>query len=53
VNRAQKALQVTGTEFGVGIEGDIMQLGERWYNLGFVAIIDKGWDEGNGNLRLV
>ena len=38
----------TGADFGVGIEGGIIQLGGRWYNLGFIAIIDKAGHWGTG-----
>jgi len=48
VNRAEKALKLTGAEFGVGIEGGVIQLGEKWYNLGFVTIIDKKGRRGTG-----
>jgi inosine/xanthosine triphosphatase len=52
VNRAEKAITVTGADFGVGIEGGIIQLGGRWYNLGFVAIIDKAGQLGTGTSGL-
>ena len=48
VNRAEKALKLTEAEFGVGIEGGVIQLGEKWYNLGFVTIIDKKGVRGTG-----
>jgi inosine/xanthosine triphosphatase len=48
VKRAEKALKLTGAEFGVGIEGGVIQLGEKWYNLGFVTIIDKNGRRGTG-----
>ena len=48
VNRAKKALKLTGAEFGVGIEGGIIKLGKKWYNLGFVTIIDKKGRRGTG-----
>lgn len=49
VNRAQNALKLTGTEWGVGIEGGIIQLGRRWYNVGFVAIMNKEGKKGIGS----
>ena len=48
VNRAEKALKLTEAKFGVGIEGGVIQLGEKWYNLGFVTIIDTKGIRGTG-----
>ena len=48
VNRAVNALKLTGADFGVGIEGGVIKLGEKWYNLGFVAIVDREGKIGTG-----
>ena len=48
VNRAKSVLKLTFADFGVGIEGGVMKLGEKWYNLGFVAIVDKEGRTGTG-----
>ena len=48
INRAEGALQRSGADFGVGIEGGIMQLGDKWYNLGFVAIVNRAGKIGTG-----
>lgn len=48
VNRAKKALKLTDADFGVGIESGVMKFGEKWYNLGFIAIIDKKGNMGTG-----
>jgi inosine/xanthosine triphosphatase len=48
VKRARNALKVTDADLGVGIEGGVMRLGERWYNLGFVAIVDREGVMGTG-----
>jgi inosine/xanthosine triphosphatase len=47
-NRAKNVLKITNADFGVGIESGIMKLGGRWYNLGFVTIIDKKGRIGTG-----
>jgi inosine/xanthosine triphosphatase len=47
-NRAKRALEATGADYGVGIEGGLIELGGQWYNLGFVAIVDKGGFLGTG-----
>ncbi|MCD6547660.1 MAG: inosine/xanthosine triphosphatase [Nanoarchaeota archaeon] len=44
INRAEKAMD-KDFDFSVGIEGGIIKLGDKYYNLGFIAILDK-----NGNL---
>jgi len=48
VNRAKNALKLTDADFGVGIESGVMKFGEKWYNLGFIAIIDKKGNMGTG-----
>jgi inosine/xanthosine triphosphatase len=48
VNRAKKALKLTDADFGVGIESGVMKIGEKWYNLGFITIIDKKGNVGTG-----
>ena len=48
LNRAESALQLTEADFGVGIEGGIIQLGDRWYNLGFVTIVNQMGKIGTG-----
>jgi inosine/xanthosine triphosphatase len=52
VNRAEESLKRMDVDFGVGIEGGIIQLGERWYNLGFVAIVDRDGKIGTGTSGL-
>ena len=47
-NRAKNVLKTTNADFGVGIESGIMKLAGRWYNLGFVTIIDKKGRMGTG-----
>jgi inosine/xanthosine triphosphatase len=48
VNRAKNVLKLIDADFGIGIEGGVMKLGERWYNLGFVAIVDREGGMGTG-----
>lgn len=48
VNRAKKALKFTDADFGVGIESGVMKFGEKWYNLGFITIVDKKGNLGTG-----
>jgi inosine/xanthosine triphosphatase len=48
-NRAEKVLEASDADFGVGIEGGIMRLGEKWYNFGFVVINDGDGNIGTGS----
>jgi len=48
VNRALKSLRSGDADYGVGIEGGVFPLGNKWYNLGFVAIVDKKGTIGTG-----
>lgn len=47
-NRAKNVLRITNADFGIGIEGGVIELGGRWYNLGFVTIVDKEGHIGTG-----
>jgi len=47
-NRARNALEGSGADYGVGIEGGLIELGGRWYNLGCVAVIDREGFMGTG-----
>lgn len=47
-NRAKKSLEVSGADYGVGIEGGVAKFGDEWYNLGFVAIVDRKGRTGTG-----
>ncbi|MCD6575981.1 MAG: inosine/xanthosine triphosphatase [Nanoarchaeota archaeon] len=47
LNRARNAM-AAGVDFSVGIEGGIIKLGGKYYNLGFVVIMDKSGKIGTG-----
>jgi inosine/xanthosine triphosphatase len=47
-NRARKALKATEADYGVGIEGGLLELAGKWYNLGFIAIVDREGFMGTG-----
>ena len=47
-NRAKRALREASADFGVGIEGGVARFGGRWYNVGFVAVVDKSGRIGTG-----
>lgn len=46
--RARKAIEVAQADYGVGIEGGLVELGSKFYNLGFVAVVDKTGFMGTG-----
>lgn len=48
-NRAKRALEASAAEYGVGIEGGIIELNGRWYNLGYVVIINSSGEIGTGS----
>jgi inosine/xanthosine triphosphatase len=48
VSRARAALELTDADLGIGIEGGTIRMGGRWYNLGFVAVIDRQGRVGTG-----
>ena len=48
INRAKNVLKLINTDYSVGIEGGVINLGKKWYNLGFIAIIDKEGKIGTG-----
>jgi inosine/xanthosine triphosphatase len=40
-NRANQALNAGKADFGVGLEGGIQKIGDRWFDCGWVVIADK------------
>ncbi|KAJ3203929.1 hypothetical protein HDU67_009855 [Dinochytrium kinnereticum] len=49
INRARSALEMTpNADLGVGIEGGIHKIGERWFESGWVAVIDSTGKMGLG-----
>lgn len=47
--RAKMALRKINADFGVGIEGGVARFGAKWYNLGFVVIVDRDGRLGMGS----
>lgn len=42
VNRAKRALkQVKGADFGVGMEGGVHKIGKKWFESGWICVVDK------------
>jgi non-canonical (house-cleaning) NTP pyrophosphatase len=44
ITRAKNALEASGsddTDFGVGLEGGVHQINEKWFECGWIAVVDK------------
>ena len=49
VNRAKRALKsVKDADFGVGMEGGIHKIGKKWFESGWIAVVDKNGKIGLG-----
>ena len=47
-NRAKRALKAGGGNFGVGLEGGINKVGRRWFDCGWIVIVDRKGNLGIG-----
>lgn len=47
-NRAKRALKSSGGDFGVGLEGGINKVGRRWFDCGWIVIVDRKGNLGIG-----
>jgi len=47
--RAKKALQETSADFGVGIEGGLHHVRDRWFDCSWIAVLDRHGNEGIGS----
>ncbi len=53
-NRANNALAAGEAGYGVGLEGGLQQIGEQWFDCGWVVVRDRAGREGCGSTaRLV
>ena len=41
INRAKRALKALSSEFGVGFEGGIQKIGNRWFDCGWAVVVNK------------
>ncbi|HEY4694760.1 MAG TPA: inosine/xanthosine triphosphatase [Candidatus Nanoarchaeia archaeon] len=49
INRARAALQKTGADYAIGMEGAISKVNGRWFESGWVAVINKEGKVGLGS----
>jgi inosine/xanthosine triphosphatase len=47
--RAKQAIKVTKSDYGVGIEGGLQKIGKRWFDSGWVVVIDRKGKMGIGS----
>lgn len=47
--RAREALRLTKSDFGIGIEGGLQKIGKRWFDSGWVVVIDRKGKLGIGS----
>lgn len=48
-NRAKKALKELKADYGVGLEGGMHKIGKKWFDSGWIVIIDKKGRVGIGS----
>lgn len=48
-NRAQQALKQTSAEYGVGLEGGLQEIEGRWFDCGWIVVVDKASNKGIGS----
>lgn len=48
-NRARQALERTGADYGVGLEGGLHKIGAYYFDCGWVVAINREGDEGIGS----
>jgi inosine/xanthosine triphosphatase len=47
-NRAKEALAATSAEYGVGLEGALQEIGGRWFEAGWMVVVDARGTVGVG-----
>lgn len=47
-NRARGALTHLDAAYGVGLEGGLQQVGEHWFDCGWIVVLDRDGNEGIG-----
>lgn len=53
-NRARRAREQKDADFGVGLEGGIQKIGERWFDCGWIVVTDRDGKLGVGSsIRMI
>ena len=45
-NRAERAMKEIEADFGVGLEGGLQQIGEKWFDCGCIVVVDRHFKKG-------
>ena len=48
-NRAKRAIKKLNADFGVGLEGGLHKIGKRWFDSGWMIVVNKKGEEGMGS----
>src|SRR3989344_8261918 len=48
-NRAVKSLKELDADYGVGLEGGLQEIEGRWFDNGWIVVVDKNGNEGIGS----
>lgn len=48
-NRARRARDFAKADFGVGLEGGIQKIGNKWFDCGWIVVMDKKGNTGVGS----
>lgn len=48
-NRAKRSLEATDADYGVGLEGGLQEVNNRWYDCGWTVITNKKGEQGIGS----
>lgn len=48
-NRAKRAMKKLNADFGVGLEGGLHKIDKRWFDTGWMVVLDKKGQEGIGS----
>ena len=46
INRAKKSIEEVKADYGVGLEGGLQKIGKRWFDCGWIAVINNKGDLG-------
>lgn len=48
-NRAERAMKALDADFGIGLEGGLQNIGEKWFDSGCIVVLDKHYKEGRAS----
>lgn len=48
INRAENAMKKTKADYAIGMEGGMFKVGKRWFESGWIAVVDKKGGLGLG-----